>query len=127
MEADACERGGDVCQGADAIHENPEARQRGRRHEDAVESDGEGEEERGDVAGCLGVRERGGDEVRETGTEDVELDDDDEDEGLRAAGEFGAEDGVVPAYEDGDGDENLRRCFSRLSFRVRFQVLCVLT
>lgn len=43
----------------------------------------------------------------ETGAEYVELDDKQEDECLGTTGEMRAEDGVVPAQEDCDCDENL--------------------
>lgn len=96
----------EVCEGRDAIHEDPEPGEHVGASEDTAEDEGEGEEEIGNVAARFGGFNTGDDHTGEGGREEEEREDEEEHEAATlgdGAGGFRVvveADGVIPGDED---------------------------
>ena len=66
--------GNEVCEGADAVHEDPEAWEGGGGLHHAVECECHGVHQRGDVAGCFCVGKSRDQHLRKCAREDEEFD-----------------------------------------------------
>jgi hypothetical protein len=98
----------EVCEGRDAVHENPEVGEDGRRRQDATEDKAEGKHELRNVAGGFCRLNRSYNHGCEGGCEEKEFPDQEEHEATAfsyVSGRYSVfvqSDGVVPTEEDQD-------------------------